>query len=282
MDTAQDFSRFTIEPPLVPSCDDSEAPDRATCRKIASRIAEIHLLAMDSNPLLHAQCPTPESLMAAREFLVDSYEKAVLESCKSGADGGGGILVARKTAQAQVQPRPGPALRKEEEEAAEDDGDDERKRGDIIGFATWEYTPGSSPSPDPSPDCSVGTEPTSASALVSSSSFPTSTVTTHDHPSCGSGSGSGNVENPKKTKTASNNKLEASISQHVAGCQRYYLDEYARLATQAKAKYFGSGRECYRMSISCRFPVVQFSAFQRDVVGFTPFHFVIPPCVGNI
>jgi len=54
----------------------------------APRIAEIHLAAMDLNPLLHVQFPTPESLVSLREFLV-MYTAGQLTSPKSG------VLVAR-------------------------------------------------------------------------------------------------------------------------------------------------------------------------------------------
>ncbi|KAK3937857.1 hypothetical protein QBC46DRAFT_266570 [Diplogelasinospora grovesii] len=54
----------------------------------ADRIAEIHLLAMDANPLLHVQFPTPESLEAARQFL-----KAY--TIKQLGDPASGALVAR-------------------------------------------------------------------------------------------------------------------------------------------------------------------------------------------
>ncbi|KAK0708233.1 hypothetical protein B0H67DRAFT_495469 [Lasiosphaeris hirsuta] len=54
----------------------------------AARIAEIHLAAMDSNPLLHVQFPTPESLEALRAFLA-TYTASQLDNPVSG------VLVAR-------------------------------------------------------------------------------------------------------------------------------------------------------------------------------------------
>ena len=53
----------------------------------AARIAEIHV-AMDPNPLLHAQFPTPESLMALQQFLA-MYTAGQLTSPNSG------VLVTR-------------------------------------------------------------------------------------------------------------------------------------------------------------------------------------------
>ncbi|KAK4149069.1 hypothetical protein C8A00DRAFT_47244 [Chaetomidium leptoderma] len=54
----------------------------------APRIAEIHLAAMDANPLLHAQFPAPESLKALEQFL-EAYTVQQLR------DSGSGVLVAR-------------------------------------------------------------------------------------------------------------------------------------------------------------------------------------------
>lgn len=54
----------------------------------APRIAEIHLAAMDSNPLLHAQFPTPESLESLDQFLA-AYTVEQLHNSTSG------VLVAR-------------------------------------------------------------------------------------------------------------------------------------------------------------------------------------------
>jgi hypothetical protein len=53
----------------------------------AARIAEIHLAAMDSNPLLHAQFPSPDSLSALQAFL-KAHTAAQLRDVSSG------ILVA--------------------------------------------------------------------------------------------------------------------------------------------------------------------------------------------
>ena len=57
----------------------------------AARIAEIQVAAMEPNPLLHAQFPTPESLMALREFLAADTAKRL--GCPAS-----GILVARDPA----------------------------------------------------------------------------------------------------------------------------------------------------------------------------------------
>ena len=54
----------------------------------APRIAEIHLAAMDANPLLHAQFPARESLQSVRRFL-EAYTAGQLRSPDSG------VLVAR-------------------------------------------------------------------------------------------------------------------------------------------------------------------------------------------
>ncbi len=54
----------------------------------AARIAEIHRVAMDSNPLLHVQFPTKESLVALEEFLT-AHTAATLRNPTSG------VLVAR-------------------------------------------------------------------------------------------------------------------------------------------------------------------------------------------
>ncbi|KAK0617327.1 hypothetical protein B0T14DRAFT_435023 [Immersiella caudata] len=55
----------------------------------AARIADIHIAAMDANPLLHAQFPTPASLAAARKFLM-RYTASQLGSATPG------VLVARE------------------------------------------------------------------------------------------------------------------------------------------------------------------------------------------
>lgn len=54
----------------------------------AGRIAEIHISAMGSNPLLHAQFPTPEGLQALRRFL----EAETLNEIR---DAVSGVLVSR-------------------------------------------------------------------------------------------------------------------------------------------------------------------------------------------
>lgn len=54
----------------------------------AARIADIHLAAMNSNPLLHAQFPTPSSLARLRDYL-EAYTTRELE------DRTKGVLVAR-------------------------------------------------------------------------------------------------------------------------------------------------------------------------------------------
>lgn len=54
----------------------------------ASRMAEIHIAAMDANPLLHAQCPTPESLRSLQRFLEAYYAEQL-------RDPSSGVLIAR-------------------------------------------------------------------------------------------------------------------------------------------------------------------------------------------
>ncbi len=61
----------------------------------AARIAAIHVAAMDANPLLHAQFPTPESLAALREFL-RTYTIEQLPDHRSG------VLVARDPDSAEI------------------------------------------------------------------------------------------------------------------------------------------------------------------------------------
>jgi hypothetical protein len=58
-----------------------------------ARIAEIHLAAMDENPLLHAQFPTPNSLTGLRAFL-ESLTASQLHAAAEGTPTSG-ILVAR-------------------------------------------------------------------------------------------------------------------------------------------------------------------------------------------
>lgn len=53
-----------------------------------ARIADIHLAAMDSNPLLHVQFPTPDSLARLRDYLEAYIIKELHDPTK-------GILVAR-------------------------------------------------------------------------------------------------------------------------------------------------------------------------------------------
>ncbi|KAK4103216.1 hypothetical protein N658DRAFT_422129 [Parathielavia hyrcaniae] len=63
----------------------------------APRIAEIHLAAMDSNPLLHVQFPTPKSLKALQRFL-STHTAEELRDPTSGVlvarDPGTGLIVA--------------------------------------------------------------------------------------------------------------------------------------------------------------------------------------------
>ncbi|KAK3995870.1 acyl-CoA N-acyltransferase [Cladorrhinum sp. PSN332] len=54
----------------------------------AGRIAEIHIAAMDENPLLHAQCPTPRSILSLQKFLKREVASHIRDSDS-------GILVAR-------------------------------------------------------------------------------------------------------------------------------------------------------------------------------------------
>lgn len=54
----------------------------------APRIAEIHLAAMDPNPLLHAQFPTPNSIAKLRDFLEADTASRL-------RDPASGVLIAR-------------------------------------------------------------------------------------------------------------------------------------------------------------------------------------------
>ncbi len=66
----------------------------------APRIAAIHLAAMSSNPLLHAQFPTPSSLAALERFLT-TYAAAQLQD-PPGSGAGGGALIARDPATGEI------------------------------------------------------------------------------------------------------------------------------------------------------------------------------------
>ncbi|KAK3333778.1 hypothetical protein B0T19DRAFT_459222 [Cercophora scortea] len=61
----------------------------------AARIAEIHIVAMDSNPLLHAQFPTPDSLRGLQEFLTDYYQPSSNGESNKSAAASEGVLAAR-------------------------------------------------------------------------------------------------------------------------------------------------------------------------------------------
>ncbi|KAK3905193.1 acyl-CoA N-acyltransferase [Staphylotrichum tortipilum] len=71
------------------------------CASDAPRIAAIHLAAMHTNPLLHAQFPTAASLAALEGFLT-AYATAQLQDNPSGRGGGGGALIARDRATGEV------------------------------------------------------------------------------------------------------------------------------------------------------------------------------------
>ena len=58
-----------------------------------NRIAAIHLAAFDSNPLLHAQFPTPQSLSSLQSIL----EHDMLQTIKAGEESGRVVLVVRDT-----------------------------------------------------------------------------------------------------------------------------------------------------------------------------------------
>ncbi|KAK3316264.1 hypothetical protein B0H66DRAFT_288188 [Apodospora peruviana] len=73
--------KIIISQPLIPV-----HKDEATASKTAKRIAEIHLTAMDFNPLLHAQFPLPQSLRAAEAYLA-AYYGSIIPT-------GDGILIA--------------------------------------------------------------------------------------------------------------------------------------------------------------------------------------------
>lgn len=66
----------------------------------AARIAAIHLAAMDANPLLHAQFPTPESLNQLQGFL-EAYTAEQTRSAAANA-APAGVLVARDAATGMI------------------------------------------------------------------------------------------------------------------------------------------------------------------------------------
>ncbi|KAL8392891.1 hypothetical protein RB595_002907 [Gaeumannomyces hyphopodioides] len=70
------------------------APTADDCR----RMAEIHVRAMDANPLLHAQFPTAESIRRLEVFLVDHYESIVAAR----SPGRSRVLVARHLPSRQI------------------------------------------------------------------------------------------------------------------------------------------------------------------------------------
>ncbi len=132
----------------------------------AARIAAIHLAAMESNPLLHAQFPTPESLGALHDFL-EAYTVEQLPNPQAG------ILVARDSASGQV-----------------------------ASFARWDY------------------------------------------PSVGD---------------IASVKIEASDLKDAHGCRPEFLDGYALLAEEARARCFGETAcysECPRRTLGVAEPVI--------------------------
>ncbi|KAM7184155.1 hypothetical protein V8F33_013170 [Rhypophila sp. PSN 637] len=182
---------FIVDHCICRICKDGEQGAARNNREIAFRIAEIHLLAMDSNPLLHAQFPTAESLANLRRFLVDSYEALAL-------------LASSFSHFAQDLGSTADELGHE--------------LGEIVGFATWEYSPGAEAAP--------------------------------------SQHGSGNGSDNRDENANSAHKLETEISNHVEGCRKEYLDTYARLSVEAKGTCFG-GQECYQISFVCTDPRYQ-------------------------
>ncbi|KAK4134855.1 hypothetical protein BT67DRAFT_283488 [Trichocladium antarcticum] len=63
----------------------------------APRLAAIHLAAMDANPLLHAQFPTPASLANLARFL-EAHTVDQLRNAAAAAASASGVLVARDPA----------------------------------------------------------------------------------------------------------------------------------------------------------------------------------------
>lgn len=148
-------------------------PSRASASFEAARIAQIHLLAMQTNPLLHAQFPTRKSQDTLECFLArDTQQKMSPPQTSTHRDEG--IWVARL------------------------EGEDE-----IAGFIRWEYPP----------------------------------------PIVDRGKGKKSDEDKKK-------KLEDGEIQYFAGCRREYLEEYARLASEAKERSGFMKTRCWRKFVS--------------------------------
>ncbi|KAK1776266.1 hypothetical protein QBC45DRAFT_220597 [Copromyces sp. CBS 386.78] len=142
----------------------------------AARIAEIHVLAMQSNPLLHAQFPTPESQAALEHFLAKDASKKLAHPL-TGSQKEEGIRLAS-----------------------------DKENGEIFGFITWDY-PG-------------------RHALL------------------------GPPSEDKK-------KLEEGEIKKLPGCRSEYLDEYARLAKEAKERSGFNQKRCWHLTFVCVDPKYQ-------------------------
>lgn len=154
-------------PPTTVMPDPVRALNRPAKREDAIRIADIHLLAMQSNPLLHAQFPTPESKAALRYVLAQ---------------------------EALVRLGP-PYTNNKSMVCCPLGGEDD----DIVGFISWD---------EPSPRAGL--------------------------------SGSPPQDNNKKMLE------EGESMQNIPGCRKEYLDEYARLAKEAKQRSGFGEKRCWR------------------------------------
>ncbi|KAH7635191.1 hypothetical protein B0T09DRAFT_19650 [Sordaria sp. MPI-SDFR-AT-0083] len=164
---------------------DSTMYDPAIALK-AARVAEIHLLAMQSNPLLHAQFPTPESQAALQNLLAkEAYPKIMSAPAEDGVR----IITREKGG-----------------------------RGDIVGFLMWDH---------PSPlDCFGDPPP---------------------------------KDNKKKLE-------EEGEVLSIPGCRRKYLEEYARLAKEAKEKSGYNQKRCWHLTFLCIDPEHQGQGLATDMM----------------
>ncbi|KAK3503447.1 hypothetical protein B0T13DRAFT_486292 [Neurospora crassa] len=168
----------TIMMPTIPKFTISH-PFEASASFEVARIAQIHLLAMQTNPLLHAQFPTRKSQDALECFLArDTQQK--IGPLQTSTHRDVGIWVARL------------------------EGEDE-----IAGFIWWEYPP-------PNVD-----------------------------------KGKGKIDEDKKKK------LEDGEIKYLPGCRREYLEEYARLASEAKERSGFMEIRCWHLTFVCIDPKYQ-------------------------
>ncbi|KAJ4392463.1 hypothetical protein N0V85_007033 [Neurospora sp. IMI 360204] len=170
----------------------------------AARIAQIHLLAMQSNPLLHAQFPTRKSQYALECFLArDTQQKmgGPLQTATQNRDVEG-IRVARL----------------------------EGEREKMVGFIRWDYPPlpigGKALGDDV-----VGEEGKGGDSEVQKAA---------------------EGEGDKKKK-----KLEEGEIKELEGCRREYLEEYARLAEEAKERSGFIKKRCWHLTFVCIDPKYQ-------------------------